>query len=118
MGRQIEQLAEFVARTRWEDIPEAVQRHAKMVLLDTLGVCRRRGATTEVPARIGGAADGGATGYTRGWPRQDAHGRAAQRHRRARHRVVRGLRLVSGQAAIQILPGVLALTKAQLSGAT
>ena len=38
MGRQIEQLAEFVARTRWEDIPEAVQRHAKMTLLDTLGV--------------------------------------------------------------------------------
>ena len=38
MGLQIEALAQFVARTRWEDIPEPVQRHTKLVLLDTLGV--------------------------------------------------------------------------------
>src|SRR5205085_10229865 len=38
MGRQIEELAAFVARTRWEDVPEAVRRDAKMTLLDTLGV--------------------------------------------------------------------------------
>jgi 2-methylcitrate dehydratase PrpD len=38
MGVQIETLAQFVAETRWESIPPAVQKHAKLVLLDTLGV--------------------------------------------------------------------------------
>src|SRR5947208_2127208 len=38
MGRQIEELAAFVATTRWEDIPEPVRHHAKLTLLDTLGV--------------------------------------------------------------------------------
>ncbi len=38
MGRQVEELARFVAQTRLEDIPEAVRRHARLVLLDTLGV--------------------------------------------------------------------------------
>lgn len=121
MGQQVEQLAQFVARTRWEDVPEAVQRHAKMTLLDTLGVMlagAERPEARELSARIGGAADGGATVYTRGWPRQDARtaallngigGRAIE--------LCEGLRLVSGQAAIQILPGVLALSEsAQLSG--
>jgi 2-methylcitrate dehydratase PrpD len=121
MGQQVEQLAQFVARTRWEDVPEPVQRHAKMTLLDTLGVMlagAERPEARELCARIGGAADGGATVYTRGWQRQDARtaallngigGRAIE--------LCEGLRLVSGQAAIQILPGVLALSEsAQLSG--
>ena len=38
MGREIEELARFVAGTRLEDVPEPVRRHAKLVLLDTLGV--------------------------------------------------------------------------------
>jgi 2-methylcitrate dehydratase PrpD len=38
MGEQIERLAQFVAETGWEAIPEAVRQHAKLVLLDTLGV--------------------------------------------------------------------------------
>jgi 2-methylcitrate dehydratase PrpD len=38
MAREIEKLAEFVAQTQWEDVPEPVQRHTKLVLLDTLGV--------------------------------------------------------------------------------
>lgn len=38
MAEQIEKLAHFIARTQWEDIPGAVQRHAKLVLLDTSGV--------------------------------------------------------------------------------
>jgi len=38
MGEQIEMLAQFVAETQWEDIPAAVRQHAKLVLLDTLGV--------------------------------------------------------------------------------
>ena len=38
MGQQIEALAKFAAETRWEDIPAAVQKQTKLVLLDTLGV--------------------------------------------------------------------------------
>ena len=38
MGQQIEALAKFAAETRWEDIPALVQQHAKLVLLDTIGV--------------------------------------------------------------------------------
>ena len=38
MTEQIEKLAQFVAETQWEDIPRAVQSHAKLVLLDTFGV--------------------------------------------------------------------------------
>ena len=60
MGRQIEQLAQFVARTRWEDIPEAVQRHAKMTLLDTLGVMlagAERPEARELSVRIGGTSN-------------------------------------------------------------
>ena len=38
MGKQIEELARFVARTQWADVPPAVQHHTKLVLLDTLGV--------------------------------------------------------------------------------
>jgi len=38
MGRAIEELAHFAAGTRWETIPESVRQHAKLVVLDTLGV--------------------------------------------------------------------------------
>jgi 2-methylcitrate dehydratase PrpD len=38
MGEQIERLAQFVTETQWNEIPEAVQQHARLVLLDTLGV--------------------------------------------------------------------------------
>jgi len=36
MGEQIERLAQFVAETSWDEIPQAVRQHAKLVLLDTL----------------------------------------------------------------------------------
>src|SRR5437660_1257572 len=38
MGEAIEQLAHFVAGTPWEAIPKAVREHAKLVVLDTVGV--------------------------------------------------------------------------------
>src|SRR5688572_8966937 len=38
MGQAIEALAHFVADTTWESIPKAVREHAKLVVLDTLGV--------------------------------------------------------------------------------
>ena len=115
MGRAIEELARFVAGTRWEDIPQPVQRHAKIVLLDTIGVLLAGAERPEARGlceRLGGIAGGSATVFTRGWPRQDARtaallngigGRALE--------LCEGLRLVTGQAAIQILPGVLALSE-------
>src|SRR5258706_16211983 len=74
MGRQIEQLAQFVARTQWEDVPSAVQRHTKLVLLDTLGVMlagAQRPEVGELRARLASTAGSGATVYARGWPAHD-----------------------------------------------
>ena len=48
MGQQIEELARFVAATRWEDVPEPVRRHAKLTLLDTLGVILAGGERPEM----------------------------------------------------------------------
>src|SRR5271156_1333490 len=38
MAQQIERLARFVAETALEQVPKEVQRHAKLVVLDTIGV--------------------------------------------------------------------------------
>ena len=48
MGEQIEKLAQFIARTGWHDMPEAVHRRAKLVLLDTIGVTLAGAARPEV----------------------------------------------------------------------
>jgi len=74
MGQQIEQLAQFVAKTQWEEIPQAVQRHAKLVLLDTLGVIlagSERPEVRQLHERLAPTAGAGATVYARGWPTQD-----------------------------------------------
>jgi 2-methylcitrate dehydratase PrpD len=113
MGQQIEELARFVADTSCDDIPEAVRRHAKLTLLDTLGVILAGGERPEVAAlrdQLAPTAGSGATIYARGWPVQDPRlaallngiaGRAIE--------LCEGLRFVSGQAAMQVLPGVLAV---------
>lgn len=113
MGQQIETLAKFVAETRFEDIPASVLKHAKIVLLDTLGVILAGSARPEVAAlreRLAPSAGSGGTIYARGWPAQDPRlaallngiaGRAIE--------LCEGLRLVTGQAAMQVLPGVLAV---------
>src|SRR5256885_7021866 len=113
MGLQIERLAEFLALTRWEDIPEPVQRHTKLVLLDTLGVILAGGERPEVRQlreRLGGTAGTGATVYARGWPTHDPRTAALLNGIAGRSiELCEGLRLVSGQAAMQVLPGVLAV---------
>ena len=38
MAQQIEKLAHFVAETTLEQVPTGVQRYAKLVVLDTIGV--------------------------------------------------------------------------------
>jgi len=64
MGMQIEALAQFVAHTKWQDVPEAVQRHTKLVILDTLGVMlagTERPEVRELRARLTSTSAGGAT---------------------------------------------------------
>jgi 2-methylcitrate dehydratase PrpD len=113
MAREIDRLAEFVAATRWEDVPEAVQHHTKLVFLDTLGVILAGGERPEVRGlrqRLGRTGGAGATVYARGWPTQDPRTAALLNGIAGRSiELCEGLRLVSGQAAMQVLPGVLAV---------
>jgi 2-methylcitrate dehydratase PrpD len=113
MGQQIEELAKFVAATRWEDVPESVRRHAKLTLLDTLGVILAGGERPEMRQlreRLSATAGTGATVYARGWPVQDPRTAALLNGIAGRSiELCEGLRLVSGQAALQVLPGVLSV---------
>ena len=113
MGQEIERLAQFVAQTQWEDIPSAVQRHAKLVMLDTLGVIlagSERPEARQLRERLAGTAGAGATVFARGWPAQDPRTAALLNGIAGRSiELCEGLRFVSGQAAMQVLPGVLAV---------
>ena len=113
MGEHIERLAQFVAQTQWEDVPAPVQWHTKLVLLDTLGVILAGGERPEVRQlreRLAATAGTGATVYARGWPAHDPRTAALLNGIAGRSiELCEGLRLVSGQAAMQILPGVLAV---------
>src|SRR5438132_11668096 len=116
MGQPVEELARFVAETRFEDIPAAVRQHAKLVLLDTLGVILAGGERPEVQAlreRLVATAGSGATVYARGWPGHDPRTAALLNGIAGRSiELCEGLRLVSGQAAMQVLPAVLAVGEA------
>jgi len=113
MAREVEELARFVAETRGEDIPEAVRRHARLVLLDTLGVILAGSGRPEVGAlreRVRAGAGNGATIYAPGWPAHDPRTAAFLNGIAGRSiELCEGLRLVSGQAAMQVLPTVLAV---------
>jgi 2-methylcitrate dehydratase PrpD len=115
MGQQIEKLAQFVARTQWEEIPESVQRHAKLVLLDTLGVIlagAERPEVRQLRERLAGTAGSGATVFARFWPSHDPRTAALLNGVAGRSiELCEGLRFVSGQAAMQVLPGVLAVSE-------
>jgi 2-methylcitrate dehydratase PrpD len=113
MGREVEALARFVAETRHGDIPAPVRRHARLVLLDTLGVILAGSTRPEVQAlraRLTATAGQGATVYARGWPAHDPRSAALLNGVAGRAiELCEGLRLVSGQAAMQVLPAVLAV---------
>src|SRR5271168_4385149 len=108
MGIQIERLAQFVAQTRWEDIPGPVQRHAKLVLLDTLGVIlagAERPEVREPRDDLAGTGGTGATVFARGWPTQDPRTAALLNGIAGRSiELCEGLRFVSGQAACRCCP--------------
>jgi 2-methylcitrate dehydratase PrpD len=111
VGKEIEELAHFVAATRLEDIPDSVRAHAKITLLDTLGVILAGSTRPEVAALRAGLGGGqGATVYARGWAQSDPRTAALVNGIAGRAiELCEGLRLVSGQAAMQVLPGVLAV---------
>jgi 2-methylcitrate dehydratase PrpD len=121
MGQQIEKLAQFVADTPLEKIPGSVQRHAKLVVLDTLGVILAGSERPEVHAlreRLAATAGTGATVFARGWPAGDPRTAAFLNVIAGRSiEMSEGHRYVSYQGALQILPGVLSVGEwAQASG--
>jgi 2-methylcitrate dehydratase PrpD len=111
VARQIEELAAFVAATQWEDVPAPVQHHTRLVLLDTLGVILAGAERPEVRRlREQLGAGSGATVYASGWPSHDPRTAALLNGIAGRSiELCEGLRFVSGQAAMQVLPGVLAV---------
>jgi len=112
MGQAIEALAHFVAGTAWEAIPEAVRAHAKLVLLDTLGVILAGSVQPEVAgvrARLTVTGGQGATVYAPGWPTTDPRTAALLNGLAGRSiELCEGHRFVSCQGAVQILPTALA----------
>jgi 2-methylcitrate dehydratase PrpD len=115
MGQQIEQLAAFVADTQWQDIPAPVQQHAKLTFLDTLGVILAGTRRPEVRAlrdQMAKTAGTGATVYGGAWAAGDPRSAALLNGIAGRSiELCEGLRMVTGQAAVQVLPGVLAVAE-------
>ncbi len=115
MGQQIDALAGFVAATSWSDIPPPVRDHAKVVFLDTLGVIiagSERPEVRQLRDSLSATAGSGATLYSRGAPVTDPRSAALLNGIAGRSiELCEGLRLVSGQAAAQVLPAVLAVAE-------
>jgi 2-methylcitrate dehydratase PrpD len=115
MGSEVETLAQFAAQAKWEDVPEAVQRHAKLVMLDTIGVMlagAHRPDVRKLQAALAASGEqaSGSTVLSPGWPRADARTAALLNGIAGRSiELCEGHRLASSQAAAQILPGVLAV---------
>jgi 2-methylcitrate dehydratase PrpD len=115
MTRQIERLAHFVAETTLEQVPKEVQRHAKLVVLDTIGVILAGASRPEVRwlrERLGATAGIGATVFSPGWPTSDPRTAALLNGIAGRSlELGEGHRYVSYQGAMQILPGVLSVAE-------
>ncbi|PYN26242.1 MAG: hypothetical protein DMD99_06270, partial [Candidatus Rokuibacteriota bacterium] len=112
MGKAIEELAHFAAGTPWETIPEALREHAKLVLLDTVGVILAGSVQAEVAdvrTRLTATGGRGATVYAPGWPTTDPRTAALLNGLAGRSiELCEGHRYVSCQGAVQVLPTALA----------
>lgn len=120
MSKAIDALAGMVVRTRWEELPAPVQRLARLVLLDTLGVILGGSEQPEVVRLRAGLSAGAGTGATvlaPGWAVTDP-GRAAFLNGVAGRAIemTETHARVSCQAAIQIVPGALAVAEQAGSG--
>src|SRR5262244_733816 len=112
MGKAIEELAHFAAGTLWEQIPGAVRQHAKLVLLDTLGVILAGSVQPEVAgarARLTATGGRGATVYAPSFPATDPRTAALLNGLAGRSiELCEGHRYISCQGAVQVLPTALA----------
>src|ERR1700742_3929596 len=122
MGEQIEKLAAFVAGTPLTEVPAEVQRYAKLVALDTIGVILAGADRPEVRAlreRLAPTAGRGATVLAPGWPSADPRTAAMLNGIAGRAiELGEGHRYVSYQRAMQILPGVLSVGEASARSGT
>ena len=112
MSTPVDTLAQFVSRTQLSDIPSAVQQHAKLVLLDTVGVMLAGFEQPEMQAlqkTFATTAGQGATVLCRGWPVNDPRTAALLNGTAGRSiELCEGHRFVACQAGVQVLPGLLA----------
>src|SRR5262247_46697 len=112
VGEEIEKLVQFVTQTSWDAIPETVRRHAKLVLLDTLGVILAGSEQSEVQQlrnRLLASGGQGATVLARACPTTDPRTAALLNGIAGRSiELCEGHRYVSCQGAVQVLPTVLA----------
>jgi 2-methylcitrate dehydratase PrpD len=112
VGEQIEKLVRFVTDTSWDDIPETVRRHAKLVLLDTIGVILAGSEQPEVQQlrnRLIAPGGQGATVLARGCPTTDPRTAALVNGIAGRSiELCEGHRYVSCQGAVQVVPALLA----------
>jgi 2-methylcitrate dehydratase PrpD len=112
VGEHIERLVRFVTDTSWDTIPETVRRHAKLVLLDTLGVILAGSEQPEVQQlrnRLIAPGGQGATVLARGCPVTDPRTAALLNGIAGRSiELCEGHRYVPCQGAVQVLPTVLA----------
>jgi 2-methylcitrate dehydratase PrpD len=117
MGKEVETLAEFAATLQWQDIPSQIRAHARKVFLDTFGVILAGSERPEVAAlraRLARRAGSGATLYARGFSKQDPRSAALMNGIAGRAiELCEGLRLASGQVALQVLPAVLAVAETE-----
>src|SRR3984893_14570038 len=113
MAEQIERLARFVAETTLEQVPKEVQRQAKLVVLDTIGVILAGASRPEVRGlreRLNATTGTGATVFAPGWPTSDPRTAALLNGIAGRSlELGEGNRHVSYQGAMQILPGILSV---------
>src|SRR5438034_3576276 len=112
MGQAIEELAHFTAGTPWEAIPKSVREHAKLVVLDTVGVILAGSIQPEVAgvrARLTATGGHGATILAPGAPTSDPRTAAFLNGLAGRSiELCEGHRYVSCQGAVQALPTALA----------
>jgi 2-methylcitrate dehydratase PrpD len=115
MSKTVDALAAHASRTRWGDLPSAVQHHARLVLLDTVGVMLAGSLQPEVvqlrrALLARGIVDGEATLVCTPPVRTDVRTAALLNGIAGRSvELCEGHRFVSCQAGVQVLPAVLAV---------
>src|SRR5213594_2119597 len=112
MGQAIEELAHFITGTPWEAIPKSVREHAKLVLLDTVGVILAGSVQPEVAgvrARLTATGGHGATILAPGAPTSDPRTAAFLNGLAGRSiELCEGHRYIPCQGAVQVLSTALA----------